>query len=438
MAPPSLFRRTLPWIFAIGFIIVAPIVVFRTSGYRWNTKKGVVERNSTLIVDSIPDEADVLIDSQKTGEKTPVTIQSVSPGVHQITIAKPGYHPWQKSLDVRPERVTFANTITLWKDTDPVLRYPEPTTHISVSPDERTLFRLATGTSTFGYITDFSTLQTERILFPRRMMTDDVRIQWSPSSRFIFIESTDATRWLIDTQSPQDPLELPVGRYRWENDQLIGNDGANLLVIRLPQMTITKTPHDPDVYDRSVIAEIRTTTGTNHLIYVRADQPDRGLILPSGDWKLFGQIRNIVLLNQDNEWLALQDRLSTPIFHRVVGDFLRPFRPSSIFQIATGDDERFLIVNSGEVWLWDLMQEPELLLRQSGPIVNALWHDTGNDIFIATAKTIFALNLDVRDGYLMTPLMDFDRITDISRFRSNLLIAGTKNGQTGVWELEIE
>lgn len=435
----SFHRRIMPWIFILAFLIIAPTVVFYTSGYRWNPKKGRVERSSTVIIDSIPAGADVAIDGRPTEEKTPVTIQNMAPGIHRLLVSKPGYHPWEKSLDVRPELVTFANSIQLWKEEEPSLGFPEPSRSISVSPDERFLLRFIDVTSTTALVTNLSSLETTRIAFSTAIPLP-LQASWSDSNRFILLEPrrSGLSSWLLDVRNEHVPLELPHGRYRWEGTRLVGNDGKNLIELRTPQMSIQKTILGSGIADRTDEAELRSSTETSALIYVLLDKPDRGLILPPGNWQFWSKTRAFVMLRDGDTWLAIQDRAINPEYHAVKGDMLRAPPASSLFRITAQKQDQFIIVNGGELWNWNPLQEPELLLRQSENIVDAAWHHEGNDVFYTTAHGVFALNLDPRDGHIITPLAEFDEITDLAAINGQLQIAGTKNAEVGVWTLPVE
>ena len=149
-----LHRRILPWIFIGIFLVVAPALVFYTAGYRWNPKKGKVELNGTIIFDSTPAGASIKIDGRPTDFVTPVTVQDMPPGIHQFSVEKSGYRSWQKSLEVRSEHVTFANTITLWKDTQPSLFTSGTTTSLSISPDLRYLVEFNSTSPTHAILRD--------------------------------------------------------------------------------------------------------------------------------------------------------------------------------------------------------------------------------------------------------------------------------------------
>src|SRR5689334_14530175 len=113
-------RRIIPWLYVFIFLGLAPILIFYTAGYRYNPKKNALEKNGSLIIDSIPAGAQVYLDGQATGDTTPVTIQNVTPGLHAIRVERPGDIAWQKNLEVHAEQVTFANKIWLWHLTEPM------------------------------------------------------------------------------------------------------------------------------------------------------------------------------------------------------------------------------------------------------------------------------------------------------------------------------
>jgi hypothetical protein len=96
-------------------MVLSPILVFYTSGYRYNPKKQVIEKNGNLILDSTPKGAQVFLDDQPTKHTTPVNIQDVTPGTHTIKLELENRISWEKQLDVKAERVTFADHVILWQ-----------------------------------------------------------------------------------------------------------------------------------------------------------------------------------------------------------------------------------------------------------------------------------------------------------------------------------
>ncbi len=378
-------RRILLWIFITAFVALAPIVVLYTSGYRWNVKKGRIERNGTLIIDSVPNGAAIAIDGRLTGEKTPITLQNIAPGLHRIRVTADGFSPWEKSIDLRPERVTFANAIRLWKQNEPKR-------------------------------TDGASM-------------DEPRLQRSPNGKWILLETATGTR-LVRATNEQKPLELPRGFWRWSGENLVGVDSGTLFTCTLSKFQITKTALPHGIVDREDGVELRTTE-EGLLALVMPSDPNTGFLLPSGNWNIWSLDRSRMLLRDGTHWLSTRIHDHVMETHEAMGDALRPLR-------TFREEERFLLVNGGELWQWAPNRDPELLLRQSERIVNAAWHRNGNDVFFATDKIVSALNLDPRDGRLVTRLASFDRMTDLSVLEHVLVITGTRNGIKGLWTLEVE
>lgn len=423
------YRRILPWIFAIVFLAVAPALIFFTSGYRWNSNKGQVERNGTVILDSTPREARILIDGRLIADETPVTLQDISPGLHRFAISKDGFSSWEKTLDVRAERVTFVNDIRLWKTGTAERRDEHAVISLATSEDERMLVEFIDGTTTRALLEDTLRGDKTSVAFPRRLNAP-IRNRWSSDRRHLLVESPGSPAYALDARSDALPVELPKASYRWENTELVGVTRTSQIRIEFPSFRITRDLLGPGMVDAFEGTELRHATGSSGLVYVPKPSDPRGFILPSGSWLFAERDRSEILFFSDGRWLSIQDTNGASEYHSVNGDRLRPFRSNA------GD--HFLLVNEGELWLWNPQNDPELLYRQSEPILAAAWHHTGNDIFFATSKSVYALNLDPRDGRRLTMLASFERVSDMVTFKNDLLVAGEKDGQKGVWTLTVE
>lgn len=426
-------RRILPWIFAIVFIVAAPALVFYTAGYRWNPKKDKIERNGTLIVDSIPDGARLFLNGRDTEEASPITLQNVTPGKYTVLLTLDGYHPWQKRLDVYPEHVTFANAVRLWRDASPSSFLPITGTTLETSPNASFFAVLTTSASSSALLIKNSD-GTDRRTFPLPSPLDPAStVTWSADSRAVLIESPDATgttAWIANIRTGTGPTELPRGTYLWDGSSIRGVSEKSRISVDLEDGSFTRTQLPGGAEDRYGDIVIRSVTGTEALVLFQENAPSRGLILPTGSWHVAGITQKHIILRDKNEWISLNPDEETPVVHRVSGDRLRAF--------TTRQKTTYLVVNGSEVWLWDPTMDPELLVRQSQPIREALWDASGQRVILATDTSIRALDLDPRDGRLQTALASFDRIIDIAFVREQLIIAGEQNNQSQLWSLETE
>ncbi|MFA5936174.1 MAG: PEGA domain-containing protein [Patescibacteria group bacterium] len=426
-------RRILPWIFALVFLVSAPALVFYTAGYRWNGKKDKIERNGTLILDSEPPAARVLLNGRDSEETTPVTLQNVTPGSYVIRMERDGYHPWQKRLEVYPEFVTFANTVFLWRISDPVAFIRQAASHIEPSPNASFIAGMTEAASSSELLVwNADGSERDRFSFTNRLPRS-IHLTWSADSRALLVEHDAATgtnAWFINVRTGVGPTVLPRGSYLWDGSSIRGVSEKSRIAINIEDGSFTRTPLPGGAVDRYGDMILKTTTGTDALVIFQENTPSRGLILPAGDWRFANVINNHIMLKTGNEWISLNPDDTAPSVHRVFGDRLRPY--------VTRQKTSYLLVNGGELWLWDPALEPELLLRQSQPIIEAMWHESGRSIIVATETNVSILDLDPRDGRLQTQLTTFDRLQDAALLKQQLIVSGDKNEQTAIWSLEIE
>jgi len=426
----SFHRRILPIIFVIAFLALAPVIIFYTSGYRWNPKKGKVERYGTVIFDTTPSAARIQVDGREISDKTPITIQDMPPGSHRFELDKTGYTSWSKSLDVLPEKVTFINNVWLWKKSSPVMAYQTGIQSMSLSPDGARVL-LTSASATKAVVVDTSDNSTTEL--PIQTVGNELRgALWSDNGRYAVIgtERTDQAQWLIDSFGQRAPLKLVAAAYRWNGSTLVGNDGKSIISIKGSDFSLVRTPLPQGTRDVSDLAELKSATGTPNLVYVLLNRPDQGLVLPAGDWifNIFG--KDQAFLKNGDQWLALEYKKNPPEYHTAQGAEPQP--------ITIKRQTTYLVVNGTELWTWNGTDDPELILRQGEPIINAAWHRDGYNLFFATEKGVFAFELDARDRQLMTQLADFTRIRGFSAYNKKLFILGEKDGQDGLWTMDVE
>lgn len=435
MYRPPFHRRILPWVFTVVFIVAAPALIFYTAGYRWNPKKNKIERNGTMIVDTQPAGARIILNGKDSKEKTPVTLQNITPGQYQIRLEKDGYHPWEKRLDVFPERVTFANGVWLWKISEPVRFLEGSYRKIEASPNDKRLALVEmTATTATLRILDLENDEELRLSIPN-YYRPGYALTWSDDSRSLLVSHAEygcSRTCFLNDRSGSGLIGLPSGHYRWNGSLLEGTTETSQIAIPVRtshgSIAVNPLPHGAeDAYDDIAI---RHATGTDNLVLFKENNPQRGLILPPGKWRVEEAIGTYLILRDADQWISLDPDISEPVIHRATGDKLR--------RIEIGNLDYYLFISGGEVWMWNPAQDPELLLRESRPVTNATWHESGRNIVLAVNNTVFTLNLDVRDGRLRTELATFETLHDIALVDNTLYITGRKNGDEGIWKLAIE
>lgn len=439
---PPFHRQILPWIFATAFFAIAPVLIFYTSGYRINTKKAVIERTGTLIIDSTPRGAKVVLDGNDVGDTTAVTLQEIPPGPHAIEVSRNGYFPWKKTLNVKPEQVTFANAIWLVRAEDPQFRFNLPVISMEANSDRNTLAMVsrpsandatkdAPGEVSVTLWSETTNVQKTATV-PFQNAPDDIRVEYEPNGRSFVLggdsKEQDAYWFSLDGDVLLHEA-LPAGQYYWDATDLIGTDGIQRSVWKAQNQSLSRERLADQIIETLDSFTLLAPTGTTSLALQHKDQPLTLFSLPSNDWLFAGTRANHTLLKRDDDWMAVS--LNKDGFESKTATGKQPVW-------SNRDASRGILIHGTEITIWDLDQESEVVWRRSEPVIAAAWHRAGDIVFLATEHEVLALDLDPRDGYMVYQLSSFDRVHDIAVLNQELYIAAEEQGRHGVFVQRVE
>lgn len=427
-----LHRKLLPWAYGLLFCIVAPLILFYTAGYRYNTKKAAIEKFGTLIVDSVPSNADISINGAVSEQSTPATFQELVPGWHRVRVEKPGYHTWEKTLELRAERATFADRIQLFRTSPTIQRIltgdiralaanPERDTLVALDGSQPTSTRIillqSRGRISAEHTVDYT-------------VSDGVSIRWQEDGRAVLLDDAQHDTLLRLTSRGIQTSSTTALAESWN-----GND----LLLTYPSSTIrwnARTGFSAvDLHATNTLAMLDRfqiiTSATGTLLRIDRTFSTQYVPLPDGNWSFADLYNNQPLLRDGERWLWVS-----------VGEGaakLVPFTGLAIVWSPPDLDIRSALILAGnELYVWTPGSDPLLLMRQSSPIRTAVWHRSGDGIFVATDTTVEYIELDERGGHVRQPLLTFDRLQDMDVIGSTLYVAGSKDQQSGVWTAVVE
>ncbi len=418
--------------YVVIFFITAPLLVFYTSGYRYNFKKGAVERNGTLIVDSTPSGGSVVIDGRDTGEKTPVTFQQITPGWHSVLVTKPEYGSWQQDIFVRAERVAFTDHIRLWRQGEPLLVSAGDYIRLANDPArERLLAFQATDKGT--QLAWWSSTQSANFV-PISLPSSSIAtlpLHWRADGEAVLLGGSMGVSksWLVKAARARTSAEaLPEGRYHWSGTELIGVSGRSTLTVDADTGKIERTVLASDTLEQSGSIELRTTTTTGQLLLSDSSFLGRLFSLPNGLWSITEWHRPYLFLSDGPRWLGIRLRLGgLPDAMRAEGDHPRWSPDTKNPQAA--------FVNEHEISLWSPDKPVRVIWRQSTPIRNAVWNEDGGVLYVADAQSVFALTLDNGQDPRPIQLGIFDEVYDIALQGTDIFAVGTRGKDRGIFKL---
>lgn len=429
---PPFHRRVIPWIFVVIFLVSAPVLVFYTSGYRFNPNKNAIERNGTLIVDSLPRGATVFLNGTDAKDTTPSTLQNLAPGPYTITVSRNGYLPWEKNLEIKPEQVTFANDVHLWLEGDESMLKLGAYSSISASPDGDTLAAIDTSSTEIEFFSS-NNRNISQVRAPDFVGDSAFSIRWNPAGTALVIGGGRAGEdawWTAPDATSREAGVLPAGQYFWHDSELTGYDNERQYVLnpRLRTLASERLAAGKLGSLEGLSLEENTSTG---LLVLRSRSILHQLFqLPRGNWQFADQQGQFTLLRDGDRWLAVRIRVDGNTADEVVGDWPRWLQDSKV--------PTALFLNQNEIWVWELGAAPILIARQSEPFVQVAWHPDGQTMFVASRNEVYALELDDRGGRQKTSLASFDRIYDMAYADGALYISAEQSGVRGIYRRVVE
>ena len=103
----------------IGFIIVASFLIFKASGFAYNFKTGKIQKTGLLYIETYPRSADIFLEKEYKGNRTPLRVSYLLPGKFNLEIKKDGYKTISKTITINEGLATKINdAILIREDTD--------------------------------------------------------------------------------------------------------------------------------------------------------------------------------------------------------------------------------------------------------------------------------------------------------------------------------
>lgn len=133
-------RRIIFWALVGLFIIISPLTVFYSKGYRFDFQKWEVFKIGGLNLQIKINDAKIFINNRLKAQSGGLLYSSnffkLLPGTYKIRIAKENYQDWQKDLTVKPNLVTDAYNIILFPQKTQVTQITnEPAAFFLFSPN---------------------------------------------------------------------------------------------------------------------------------------------------------------------------------------------------------------------------------------------------------------------------------------------------------------
>ncbi|HEX9664610.1 MAG TPA: PEGA domain-containing protein [Patescibacteria group bacterium] len=418
-------------------MVVAPILVIYTAGYRYNFKKNKLQKTGILVIESLPEKADVYINNEYK-KRTKAIIKNLFPDQYDVRVEKDGYYPWQKKLSVEAGQSAFATNIILFKKAEAEKIIKEDIDFSSYSPDRKKLIYSVKNQSDKLLIVDLNGLKETIIFNNPQNKTENIEFKtnWSTSGNKILLtinkpDQGISQHWLIDINNPNNkkllasPSRQNLEKISWEfnNEKILyGLSAGTIYQIDVTNDEIKEFYSFDNIQDFQLYFDL--------IYFVTNDPASQKSYLKYVDLKNQETVYNIQnlplspnyqFLDHPGNKISLFDQNNNLFYLIKPGQDLITTQTeifSNVNQISwSADFSKFLYFNDFELWIVypkNDKSEKFLINRFSKKIKEAVWHPGFEYILFVLDNSIQVIELDGRNGRNMNTLAELENITDLT------------------------
>jgi hypothetical protein len=430
------FRRAIMIFLIALFVILAPLIIFYTAGYRYDFTSREIKQTGVISIDVKPRNALIYLNNVQIKKNIPIRLSNRAPGTYHLKIESAGYQTWEKDITVESKQTTYIRNITLFRQSLPTelaLGTEETANNVFLSTDGKYALILKNKNNIY----ELSLLNTrDRSLTPinRAYGKEAPTVAWSPYYPVALIQTKTGTLQLLDAESPEinGPIlsikNVQTLKYQW--NELSYN--PSIFVQNNSVITELSLSNRRDL--PSAIAQPIWYFSDSKLW--QYDPETRSVKTSDGDkekiFSIDGDLKRIIHLN--NERLIAQTTNSIIVVPVGSGEN-RTQKNLNVENIRySPGTQEWLAWSPWELWTIYQDGDTELLNRTSAPINFVAPLDEFGLLLMSTRDSIKGFN----PGYYVThDLFSNGRIESVSADMDNreIFFWGETDGKKGLFGL---
>jgi hypothetical protein len=455
-------RRILYSLFILIFLIATPLISLYATGYKIGGDFKI-QKTGALIIDTEPPGAQIFLNSklQKKFLKniftkndkyllSPVKIKNLKPGDYDIYLELNGYWPWQKKLTINPGQSTYIEDVNLFKNDTPILISNGKLDNFIISPKNENIIAFDENNIKLINQENFKLKSFNFASSSILENIDEINLKntiFSPNKEKVIIAN-----FIFNEDDWKNPLDLKniiggeLSDAKWGNDNNIiyYQEKNNIYSFNLESKLSKNILKSSEIHDFIIKKDFLYTIENDNLSSLlsiwdlKKEEYLKKIKLPLSDYEFTHPKHNLInLYDHGHKALHLIDPFSE----------FRPLKETinNISKNSTWVNEnRLLYYNDFEVWILDIINgssvKKTLLTRISEKIENATWHPSDNYIFYEVENKIRAIELDDRNNYNITEIINLKNLENMHlNKKGDLIFFYTKIGnQEGVYKLYIQ
>src|SRR3989339_2222767 len=391
-------RRLIYLIFIVIFLIVAPVIIMYTAGYRYNFQKGKVEQVGVLFINVLPKDAQILINNGLQTNTRPLRLSDLRPNYYDVKIIKDGYYDWEKNLEVKNKASTLAYDVVLFKKSSPTKMADGGTQTAMISPTGDLLAFV----NTEGVWKKDISKDVPQLIWPKQNL-DAEKITWSENEKKIILKTKENNFYIIETSGNTEPLYLN-GLIVSIQKTFFDSTGNNIFV--LSDNELYKVELD-NKQSEKILSGIKDFQMIKRDIYIIKNDPQNSLVYK---YNSLGFFNNTTLLGKlplghyqlqelKNNFLTVQGQ--NQIYLIDISSGQQPILTLSGDKSTWGEGEKntFLYyLDKQELWIFDpIIRKNYMLNRFDKDIENVFPVYNAPYFILKVNQNIYLSELDDRD-----------------------------------------
>lgn len=436
-------RTALFWLLTLLFLILAPVIVLYTLGFRYDFRSGTIEHTGILSITTAPRSATIFVDEIQARATTPTLVQQLLPRDHIVRLEKTGFFSYEKTVPIIEKQTTFLESVVLWLEAKPELSSSLGNVHL-IDPAHTALASLENvGAWTEVWVERLDSGTRTMIARFAGSSPGDIGAEWSPDGTLLLLgTSTELIAVDTNTKNSHDIQELvtaPIKEAWWDQGQshnLFVRTASRVLRISLQDNLVEPILSEPSPALETAKGHLfftRDVGNQTHVLSQNNDREETVAILPLGPYRFIeSPLPYLLLFHEQRGRLILIDSeiRDQPILLN-----------TEAFEGAWSKNHQKLLYTNGletHIFTPDTLED-RLITRVSQPVTSVGWHPAGSAIVLAKPDGVFAFDLHPWNGYVQTKL---NNARDVSRVfiddkEKTLYFLGSVDGVYGFYRQAI-
>ncbi len=448
-------RRVIMAFFIIFFAVTAPLLILYASGYRYDVKRGRLQRTGNIFIEA-PSIRNARVYVNNDLFREPLTrkvfVKNLIPDEYRIRIEKDDRFTWEKQLSVQPGFTTFVKDVVLFLKSEPILRTQGDIRALTPAPNG-SLIAYSETLDDLNEVYLFDATSGRASLLYRLSEEATPRLTWSARSKYLLIDG-DATPVVVTPNENPLLLALPSGYTSYNF-----NTRRELVVLS------TNTRVDLMNPETQAITTLYTATEDEDIVHVYGDSDNYYILTHTADNTLVKQYnanhnsfivletlprsRNYEVLAVTTSHLLIKHTTNQKLFlTKRPQESLDPlyFQQFTVQLDAhsgqfSGDASKLLFYNDYELSYFDLnTRQTNLIDRFSNPIRRAVWYPDHQHVITLFDQSILSTDLNTnRATSQVTLAASEQQLYDIYlATKSRLFSIGSYDNTSGLYEHVID